>query len=184
VCTLFYLYSPPPPAVGLEKLGLFVTIGSLIWSVYIHAVLAPPPHHGVGGLLRNSPWTERVLIVPWTIYPELFSWMTATYIAFCDYSGQRTDLPYTQLNLHDNPYNFFLVSSLPGGRTRRKSYAGSASPPSIRAGWGWGCGWLGPPLFSVSANALAGAEAGDSPYIWQSTPILRPSLNVPRNFLP
>ncbi len=35
---------------------------------------------------------------------------------------------------------------------------GNLMPPSsIHAGWGWGCGWLGPPLFSVFADTQSGA---------------------------
>jgi hypothetical protein len=48
---IFLILASP---VGLEKLGLFLTTGTVIWSVYIHAVSSPPPRHGVGGLLRNS----------------------------------------------------------------------------------------------------------------------------------
>jgi hypothetical protein len=72
------------------------------------------------------------------------------------------NLPYTHL-LHDNYYDFFMVSSLPRGRKRRKSYANSSSSPSNRAGWGWGCSWLGPSLFSVFANAWTGSGSRGQP---------------------
>jgi hypothetical protein len=36
-------------------------------------------------------------------------------------------------------------------------------PLHLRAGWGWGCGWLGLPLFSVFANARTGAGGKGQP---------------------
>ncbi len=60
--------------------------------------------------------------------------------------------------LHDNSYDFFRIFSSPRGRKHRKSYAGSASPSIYSRGVR-----LGPPLFSVLANARAGAGGRGQP---------------------
>ncbi len=36
-------------------------------------------------------------------------------------------------------------------------------PPHLRAGWAWGCGWLGPPLSFVPANTWVGAGVKGQP---------------------
>jgi hypothetical protein len=95
---------------------------------------------------------------------------------------QMTKLSYTHL-LHDNSYDFFLVFSLPRGRKRRKPYASSASYPSNRAGWGWGCSWLGSPLFSVFANARAGSGSRGQPLHMTNYTYLTSYPQCPHEFL-
>jgi hypothetical protein len=36
-------------------------------------------------------------------------------------------------------------------------------PPISRMGWGWGIGWLGPPLSLILANAQVGAGGKGQP---------------------
>ncbi len=38
-----------------------------------------------------------------------------------------------------------------------------AFPPIFRAGWVWGCGWLGPPLSFVLSNVQVGAGGKGQP---------------------
>ncbi len=108
--------------------------------------------------------------------------LTFSWTASWDYSERMTDLSYTHLNYMTTCMTFPKFSPYLGGRSVGNLTLSFASPSSICAGWGWGCGWLGPPLFSIFANAQA--EAGDrgQPLHMTILPILRPTLNVPRNF--
>jgi hypothetical protein len=64
-----------------------------------------------------------------------------------------------------------------------KSYASLAFPPIFRAGWGWGCGWLGPPLSLVLDNAWVGAGGKGQPLQMTNHTILRPQLMFPGPFI-
>jgi hypothetical protein len=74
-------------------------------------------------------------------------------------------LPYAHMNLHshDNTNDVFLVSILPRGWSGGNLMPALLPSLSIRVGWGWGCGWLGPPLSFVHANAWVGAGGKGQP---------------------
>jgi hypothetical protein len=73
-------------------------------------------------------------------------------------------LSYKHLILHsrDNLTPYFLLKPYLGGGVGT-SYADFSFPPILRAGFGWECGWLGPPSSFVLANAQVGAGGKGQP---------------------
>ncbi len=162
MCTLFNVYypAPPPPALRLEKLGLCSTIGAVIWSKYLHAVSAPPPRHGVSGLLRNSAggggaWAVGIHIVPWTNHPESFI-LTYNILTYNRYSSTYISLTYNSVSKGQSLHSH-NINALSPFRRVGEIFCRPCLPPIFRAGWVRGCGRLGPPLSFVLANARVGA---------------------------
>ncbi len=72
---------------------------------------------------------------------------------------------YTHLILHsnDNPNDLFPASALPRGWSGENLKPALLPPPIFRAGWGWGCGWLGPPLSFVLTTGRVGVGGKGQP---------------------
>jgi hypothetical protein len=166
MCVLYLIHNRPSPVVGLEKLGLFLTIGAIIWSVYIHAVSALPHHHEVGRLLRNSAggfelWgyissfgqfilnllSSLIIILTHNSISSLIFSLTYNSLS----KGQN--LSYIHLILHSQTismtYSMFppYLGGGVGEILRRPCL------PPLSRGVGLGCGWLGPLLSFILANA-------------------------------
>jgi hypothetical protein len=71
---------------------------------------------------------------------------------------------YTHLILH-SCYNLMTYSCPPylGGGGGGNLTPALPFPPIFRTRWGWGCGWLGPPLSFIVDNAWVGAGGKGQP---------------------
>ncbi len=162
-------------------------------------MLSPLLHLTIG-LLRNSAgggggrWAVGIHTVQWTIYPELLilsnSMSKGVHIVLqiidpdSFIPNNRTSKgQILSYSTHTWSYiymtNLTTYSMLPpylGGRVGEILHRSCSPPPIFRAGWGWGCGWLGP-SFSLVFSKMT-ASSTKIPLTDILTNMLRPILHA------